>query len=86
VTGDIPSAVKADRMMGQIGPLPSLPSCDVDLRFCRQDDGPWGMDVRMGKRNADGRHTAANARALARATGRIERTIGEKSRAQTAHR
>lgn len=86
MTGNIPSAVKADRMMGQIGLLPSLPSCDVDFRFCRQDDGPWGMDVRMGKRGADRRHTAANARALAKATRRTERTIGEKTLAQTVHR
>jgi hypothetical protein len=29
----------------------------------------------MGKRVEDGRHTAVNARALAEATGRTERTI-----------
>jgi len=86
VTGDIPNAMKADRMMGQIGPLPSLPSCDVDLRFCRQDDGPWGMDVLMGKRGADGRHTAANAKALAEAIGETEQTIDEKTLARTVHR
>ena len=86
MTDDMPSAVKADRMMKQIGPLPSLPSCDVDFRFCRQDDGPWGMDVRMGKRGADRRHTAANARALAKATRRTERTISEKTLAQAVYR
>ena len=86
MTGDMPSAVKADRMMRQIGPLPSLPSCDIDFRFCRQDGGPWGMNVRMGKRGADRRHIAANARALAKATRRTERPIGEKTLAQTVHR